>query len=52
MHITHFFIVNSTDDYELVMLCYALETFVSGILALFIMKKDMASDFNWLRLKI
>lgn len=47
-----FFIVNSTDDYELVMLCYALETFVSGILALFIMKKDMASDFNWLRLKI
>ena len=41
-----FFIVNSTDDYELVMLCYALETFVSGILALFIMKKRYGIRFQ------
>lgn len=34
-----FLIVKSTDDYALVMLCYALETFVSGIVALFIAQK-------------
>lgn len=34
-----FLIVKSTDDYVLVMLCYALETFVSGIVALFIAQK-------------
>lgn len=34
-----FFIVKSANDYTLVMLCYTLETFVSGIIALFIAKK-------------
>lgn len=39
MYIAYFLIVKSTDDYALVMLCYALETFVSGIVALFIAQK-------------
>lgn len=31
---------------HLVMLCYALETFVSGIVALFIAQKDTGSNFK------
>lgn len=41
-----FFIVKSTDDYVLVMLCYALETFVSGIVALFVAQKRYGLKFQ------
>lgn len=41
-----FFIVKSPDDYELVMLSYALETFLSGILALFIIRKRYGIKFQ------
>lgn len=39
-------IVKSPADYNLVMLCYALETTVSGIIALFIIKKRYQIKFH------
>ncbi|MDE6347832.1 MAG: oligosaccharide flippase family protein, partial [Bacteroides sp.] len=41
-----FFIVKSVNDYALVMLCYALETFVSGIVSLLIVKKRYGIKFQ------
>lgn len=41
-----FFIVKSVDDYTLVMLCYALEAFVSGVVALFVAKKRYGIKFQ------
>ena len=46
-----FFIVKSTDDYVLVMLCYALETLVSGVLALWLIKKRYGIKFKIVTLK-
>lgn len=41
-----FFIVKSVNDYALVMLCYALETFVSGIVSLLVVKKRYGIKFQ------
>lgn len=46
-----FYIVKSVDDYPLVMLCYALETFVSGVIALFISKKRYGIQFQKVSVK-
>ena len=43
--------VKSTDDYVLVMLCYALETFVSGIVALFVTQKRYGLKFQIVTVK-